>query len=90
MPSPSRGREQQHHAPDVVAVFVHEGAFVAVDIGGGAGMRRQRGILVGVGLLDLRCAGQLRDERRLDREQLRGCSAPTVSRTAISARRSDD
>jgi hypothetical protein len=48
--------EQQNRAPDIIAVIVHEASFIAVDVSGGAGVRGQCGILVGVRLLDLRSA----------------------------------
>ena len=47
-------REQQDRAPEIVAVFVEEGSLGAVDIGRSTGMRRDRRVLVGVRLLDLR------------------------------------
>jgi hypothetical protein len=49
----SENGKQQDAGPDIIAVFVHETLFGAVDVGGGAWMRRERRILVGVGFLDL-------------------------------------
>ena len=54
----SEAGEHQNRAPDVVGIFFQEGALVAVDIGGRALMGGQRGVLVGVRLLDLRGARQ--------------------------------
>src|SRR4029079_17143637 len=55
---PGAGRaeagEDEYDEPDVIGVLLQERSLVAVDIGRSARMGRQRGVLVGIGFLDLR------------------------------------
>ena len=66
----TEARQQQQRAPDVVAVFLEEGPLGAVDIGRSAAMRRQRGILVGIGRGDVGRARQFSFQGSAHREQL--------------------
>src|SRR4030081_2079893 len=60
----SQPGEKENSAPYVVAVFLEEGAFGAIDEGRRSRMRRQGGVLVGVGFLDFCGAGQFPAELR--------------------------
>ena len=73
-PCADRAHRRQAHQPppDVIAVAVEEGFLLAVDKGRGARMHRDRGILVGVGRLDLGGQREFRHHRLPDREQLAG------------------
>ena len=62
--------QQQNPAPDIVAVFVQECPLGAVDIGGRSRMGRDRGVLVGIRLLDLGRARNFPGKRRPNREQV--------------------
>src|SRR5439155_20789359 len=64
--------ENQNAAPQIVAVFLQEGAFGAVDKGGRSLMRGQGGSLVGVPLLDFRRTQQFPGERLPNGEELPG------------------
>src|SRR4029450_44824 len=68
----SQAREDQDCEPDVVGVFFEERSLVAVDIGGRSRMRRQRGVLVGIGLFDLRSGRQFARELLAVGEELAG------------------
>ena len=64
-------RRRRHQAPpDVIAVAVEEGLFLAVDKGRGAGMNRDRGVLVGIGRFDLGGQREFVLQRLADRKQL--------------------
>ncbi|MGY4283064.1 hypothetical protein ACVWXO_002284 [Bradyrhizobium sp. LM2.7] len=66
----AHGRERHQAPPDVIAVLVQEGLFLAVNEGSGTGMDGNHCILVGVGRLDLGGERELRHQLLAHREKL--------------------
>ncbi len=67
-----QARDHHQSQPHEVAVALQEGALGAVDVGGRAGVRWDRGGLVGVGHLDVGDTGKIPLQHVPDREQLLG------------------
>ena len=85
-PGADRAHRRQRHQPppDVVAVAVEEGLFLAVDEGRRARMHRDRGILVGIGRFDLRSQREFGQQLLPDREQLVGKGGDRRVRKALA------